>query len=153
MTERRLGTGDLETARELFAIMSGTFGEECARLGDEYLMTLLARDDFWAIAAFDGDAIVGGITAHTLPMTRAEIFEIMIYDIAVQPDRQRIGVGRLLMTALREAAARLGIVEIFVPSDGDDTHAHRFYESLGGSAAEVVVYSFPVSATDRENGV
>jgi GNAT superfamily N-acetyltransferase len=70
----------------------------------------------------------------------------------VRPDRQRIGVGRLLMTALREAAARLGIAEIFVPSDGDDTHAHRFYESLGGSAVEVVVYSFPVAAQSPGDG-
>jgi len=48
--------------------------------------------------------IVGGLTAHTWPMTRAEQSEIFIYDIAVRKDQQRKGVGRRLVTALLESA-------------------------------------------------
>jgi hypothetical protein len=45
-----------------------------------------AERHFWAIAAFAAKDIGGGITAHTLPMTRTESSEIFIYDVAVRSD-------------------------------------------------------------------
>ena len=48
-------------------------------LSDRYLDRLLAREDFWALAAFDGDQIIGGVTAHSLPMTNTEAVEVFIY--------------------------------------------------------------------------
>src|ERR1022692_4784200 len=106
---RRLEAGDRDLARALFSLMAGVFEEECAALSDGYLDRLLARKEFWAIAAFEGERIVGGITAHTLPMTRAETSELFIYDIAVHREHQRKGVGRHLVTELREGAAPNGI--------------------------------------------
>lgn len=49
---------------------------------------MLQFKNFWAIAAFEGDELLGGLSAHTLPMTRSESAEIFIYDIAVQPSHQ-----------------------------------------------------------------
>ena len=113
----RLTAGERPLARELFAMMAGVFEEECEHLPDSYLNRLLSRDDFWAIAAFSGDEIVGGLTAHTLPMTRSESSEVFIYDIAVRSDHQRKGIGRRLLTALRESAMAAGIKDVFVPAD------------------------------------
>ena len=98
--------------------MAEVCGENGGALGDLYLDGLLNRHDFWAMAAFIGDEIVGGVTAHTLPMTRAESSEILIYDIAVRRDQQRQGIGRQLMRGLAEAAAKSGIREVFVPVGG-----------------------------------
>lgn len=145
MRTRRLTSGDRELARALFAMMAEVFEEECERLGDAYLDRLLRREDFWVIAAFVGDDIVGGLTAHTLPMTRSESSEIFIYDIAVRQDQQRKGVGRRLMTALREAATAAGIEDAFVPADNDDTHALDFYRALGGEASPVTFFTFSAS--------
>jgi aminoglycoside 3-N-acetyltransferase I len=89
-----------------------------------------------------GDDIIGGVTAHTLPMTRAESSEIFIYDIAVRDDYQRRGVGRHLMTTLREGAAALGICNVFVPADNDDIHALNFYQALGGVGSPVTFFTF-----------
>ncbi len=94
--------------------MAEVFGEGCEPLSDAYLDSLLAREDFWAAAAFAGDELVGGLTAHTLPVTRAESAEVFIYDIAVHADHQRRGVGRKLVMLLREEAARAGIETLFV---------------------------------------
>lgn len=123
-------------------MMADVFSEECEQLTDGYLDRLLSREDFWAIAAFVGDDIVGGITAHTLPMTRTESSEIFIYDIAVRGDRQRKGVGRHLVTALREAAGEMGIRDVFVPADNDDVHALDFYRALGGVPSPVTFFTF-----------
>lgn len=142
MQVRRLTAGERELARRLFALMADVFEEPAEPLGDAYLDRLLRRDDFWALAAFAGDAIVGGLTAHTLPMTRAERSEIFIYDVAVRGDHQRQGVGRRLMTALRDEAAACGITDLFVPADDDDLHALDFYRALGGVPSPVTFFTF-----------
>jgi aminoglycoside 3-N-acetyltransferase I len=138
----RLGAGDRELARRMFSVMAEVFEEAGAPLTDSYIDRLLTREDFWAIAAVSGDDVVGGITAHTLPMTRAEGSEIFIYDVAVQPGFQRRGIGRRLMEQLREAASRQGIHDVFVPADDDDGHALDFYRALGGAPAAVTMFSF-----------
>jgi len=145
MTEivaRRLGSGDRELARRVFALMADVFGEGRGELGDGYLDRLLSREEFWAMAAFVDGQPVGGVTAHTLPMTREEALELFIYDIAVREDHQRKGVGRRLVAALREAAATAGITDVFVPADDDDTHALDFYRALGGMPSPVTIFTF-----------
>jgi aminoglycoside 3-N-acetyltransferase I len=138
----RLQAGDRDLARALFSLMAAVFEEECGPLSDGYLDRLLAREEFWALAAFDGDQIMGGLTAHVLPMTSAETAELFIYDVAVRRDRQRSGVGRRLIADLRDRAAAVGIEVLFVPADNDDTHALDFYRALGGVASPVTFFTF-----------
>ena len=142
MRTRRLTVGDRELARTMFAMMVAVFEEEPTHLSDGYLDRLLSRNDFWAIAAFMGDAIVGGVTAHTLPMTRTEAAELFIYDLAVRGDQQRQGIGCRLIAALQEAAAAAGIQVVFVPADDDDVHALDFYRALGGEPSPVTIFTF-----------
>jgi aminoglycoside 3-N-acetyltransferase I len=139
---RRLTTGDEPLAGRLFSLMAAVFGETAELLGDAYLSSLLARPDFWALAAFAGDELVGGLTAYTLPMTRAQRNEVFLYDIAVREDHQRRGIGRQLVSLLRDSARAQGISEVFVAADDEDTHALDFYRSLGGAAAPATFFSF-----------
>jgi aminoglycoside 3-N-acetyltransferase I len=142
LTVTRLTPSESHQARRLFALMAEVFGEEHEPPGDRYLADLLARQDFWAMAAFAGRELVGGLTAHALPMTRAECSELFIYDVAVRHDFQRRGVGRSLLNALRELAREAGIHELFVAADNADTHALDFYRALGGAPSPVTVFSF-----------
>lgn len=139
---KRLGAGDIALAGELFLLMADAFEETRRPLSSAYLEPLLARADFWVIAAFLDGELVGGITAHTLPMTRAEHCELFIYDLAVRADRQRRGVGRQLVAALREQAAQEGIRDVFVPADNADDHALAFYRAIGGDASDVTFFTF-----------
>ena len=138
----RLGAADLDRARQLFLTLSEIFETESTPLSDTYLSKLLARDDFWALAATVEGQLVGGLTAHTLFLTRAEMAELFIYDIAVLPDFQRRGIGRQLVAALRTQAAAQGITVVFVPADNEDTHALDFYQSLGGEPQPVTIFTF-----------
>ncbi len=138
----RLLTANEAQAKQLFALMARVFGEESGELSDAYVQRLLAREDFWALAAFSGDELVGGLTAHTLPMTRTESREVFVYDIAVRADHQRRGIGRRLMNDLRAQAAALGIHELFVAADDEDVHALDFYRALGATGAPVTMFSF-----------
>jgi aminoglycoside 3-N-acetyltransferase I len=131
----RLTVGDRGLARALFTLMADVFAEDRDELSDGYIDQLLGREDFWAIAAVAGDRLLGGVTAHTLPLTRTESSELFIYDIAVRSDHQRQGVGRRLVAELRTQAAARGIREVFVAADNDDVHARAFYRALGGAGS------------------
>ena len=129
-------------ARRLFSMMAEVFEERSEPLGDSYLEQLLNRPEFWAMAAFVDDQLVGGVTAHTIPMTTSESSELFVYDLAVRVDVQRQGVGRALMAALRAAATADGIGDMFVPADNEDTHALDFYRGLGGVATPATFFTF-----------
>jgi Acetyltransferases len=139
---RRLARGDEEAAGDMFAMMADVFDEDSEQLGKEYIDGLLGRDDFWAIAAFAGPHIVGGLTAHTLPMTRSRSSEVFIYDLAVHRDHRRQGVAGGLVRALREAASQAGIHETFVLADDEDLHALDFYRAQGAIGSPVTCFVF-----------
>jgi aminoglycoside 3-N-acetyltransferase I len=139
---KRLASEDMELAKKLFCMMAEVFCENYQQQSESYLDQLLKRKDFWAIAAFDGEDIIGGVTAHTLPMTKEESSEIFIYDVAVREDYQRKGIGKRLITFLLENAYSQGVKVAFVPADNDDDHALKFYKALGGISSPVTFFSF-----------
>lgn len=141
MHTARLTTGDRESAKKLFAMMAEVFGEEHERLSDAYVDRLLSQSTFSAIAAFDENEMIGGLTAYVLPKTTSESSELFLYDVAVRKSHQRRGVGRLLMTALRDEAGNAGIEEAFVLADNKDVHALDFYRALGGRASQVTLFT------------
>jgi aminoglycoside 3-N-acetyltransferase I len=142
MRIRRLGRGDEDLARDTFAMMASVFDEAVPDLGVAYVATLLARTDFWAMVALDGEEVVGGLTAHALPMTRSPEAELFIYDLAVRADRQRRGIGRALVLATLDRAKAEGLRVAFVPADDEDGHAIEFYRALGGRASPVTFFTF-----------
>lgn len=146
LSTKRLGPGDDALAAKLFGLMAEVFDEQApAPLSQAYVDRLLARADFWVIAAFMDGELVAGITAHVLPMTRNETSELFIYDLAVKTTYQRRGIGRELVLALRAGGAAAGIGDVFVPADNEDRHALDFYRAIGGAAAPVTIFTFPVS--------
>ncbi|MBS2016354.1 MAG: GNAT family N-acetyltransferase [Deltaproteobacteria bacterium] len=139
---QRLGPGDRDAARALFEVMAIAFEEDREPLNDAYVDGLVARRDLWVVVAWQGAAVVGGLTAHVLPMTRSASTELFIYDLAVHPAYQRRGVGRGLISFLRERARAEGHGVIFVPADDEDTHALEFYRAVGGVGAPVTIFTF-----------
>jgi aminoglycoside 3-N-acetyltransferase I len=142
VTIRRLGAADIALARATFAMMCEVFEEPAGALSDAYLRALLTPPTFWAFVAIEDGEPVGGVTAHTLMMTRSDSREVFIYDLAVRADRQRRGIGRQLVRTLQAAAAVEGIAVSFVPADDEDAHAFAFYAALGGEAAPVTIFTF-----------
>lgn len=146
-TSRRLTPGDERQAHELFAVMVATFDETPEPLSDEYVHGLLTSGSFWAVAAFEGDRVVGGITAHTIPMTRSPSAELFVYDLAVHEDFRRRGIAAQLVATLRAQAAAAGIPVVFVPADEDDLEALTFYRSLPSvEESPVSIFSWDATA-------
>ncbi len=142
---KRLGVDDVALAIRVFALMTEVFENPGEALTEMYVSELLRRPEFWVLAAVDDDEIVGGLTAHELPMTRDESTELFVYDLAVTPVRQRGGLGRRLVNTLTMLAAESGIEVTFVLADNEDEHALALYRALGGQPSDVTMFDLPQS--------
>ncbi|MBK8171000.1 MAG: GNAT family N-acetyltransferase [Sandaracinaceae bacterium] len=60
----------------------------------------------------------------------------------MRSDRQRLGVGRALMSELIRLAKASAIRVSFVPADNEDAHALDFYRALGGEESPVTFFTF-----------
>jgi aminoglycoside 3-N-acetyltransferase I len=139
---KRLTKGETELARSLFLTMASVFGEGTEMVSAEYAASLLNRDGLWAIAALRDGQPIAGLTAFVLPLTRSEITELFIYDIAVVPAHQRLGIGRQMVEKVRALAAESGMATTWMAADNDDTQALDFYRSMGGASSAVTVFTF-----------
>ena len=91
---RELGADDLSLARELFDLWRRGDDVSAPPATDETLTDLLRRDDFHVIVAFIKDEIVGGLTAYELEMVTANATELFVYEVSVEAEYRRRGVGR-----------------------------------------------------------
>lgn len=145
---RRLGPDNLSVAQRLFAILREVFAEAPARAGDAHLKGMLENPAIVVLAAFYKDEIVGGLTAYELPMYYADVAELYIYDIAVKPAFQRMGVGKVLLDGIKTHCQGAGIKVIFVDADEVDQNAVDFYRGMGASAEKVVQFTYLSVQTD-----
>ncbi|MBL0937765.1 MAG: AAC(3)-I family aminoglycoside N-acetyltransferase [Gemmatimonadaceae bacterium] len=98
---------------------------------DTYLTNLLVSDTFLAVAAMDGDQVIGGLAAYILPKFEQARRECYIYDLAVDEAYRRRGIATALINTLQRVASERGIYVIFVQADYGDDPAVALYTSLG----------------------
>lgn len=98
---------------------------------DQYLTSLLTKEDFVAIVATEKDAVVGGLAAYVLHKFEQDRREIYIYDLAVLNEHRRKGIATQLITELKKVAQKINAYVIYVQADLGDKPAIKLYESLG----------------------
>ena len=144
---KQISAGDLPTMKALLALFGEAFGEPDTYQGkvpsDDYLQALLAKPHFIALAALDGDEVVGGLAAYVLDKFEQARSEVYIYDLAVGEGHRRRGVATGLIRALQGIAKARGAYVIFVQADPGDDAAIKLYESLG-TREDVHHFDIPV---------
>ena len=132
---RRLAAADIGLMRDLLRMLGAAFGEvETFATNpprEAYLRRLLGKPDFVALAAMQGDEVVGGLMAYELQKFEQERSEFYIYDLAVREDCRRRGVATALIESLKPIAAASGGYVIFVQADYGDDPAVALYTKLG----------------------
>lgn len=130
-----LGPSHLADMRGLLALFGQAFGDvptyTSNQPDDGYLKTLLTSDTFVALAALEGDTVVGGLAAYVLPKFEQARSEMYIYDLAVAEAHRRQGVATALIEALKRIAAARNVYVIFVQADHGDDPAIALYTKLG----------------------
>jgi aminoglycoside 3-N-acetyltransferase I len=152
---RQLGSDDLPLMDGLLTMFGEAFDDHesytAARPSADYLRALLGGDSFIALAAMDGDAVVGGIAAYELRKFEQARSEIYLYDLAVATTHRRRGVATALISALQGIAARRGAGVIFVQADTEpeDEPAIALYTKLG-SREEVLHFDIAVNPEEAD---
>ena len=98
-----------------------------------YLQTLLETPSFIALAAVDGQKVVGAIAAYELKKFEQQRSEIYIYDLAVVSTHRRKGIATALIQELKNIGVSRGAYVIYVQADKglEDQPAIELYSKLG----------------------
>ena len=118
------------------------FEEEQNTGSDAHLLKLLENKSFIAIAAVSEKEVLGGLTAYELPMIYSDASEVILYDMAVRMEYQRMGVGKGLIQSLKEYCIKNKIETFFVMAHEEDIHAIEFYHATGGKSEKVVNFLY-----------
>src|SRR5262245_43923857 len=90
---RKLSSDDVALMEGMSAMFGHAFNEPetygGARPSEAYLRRLLGGDSFIAVAALQGNEVVGGLAAYELQKFERERSEIYIYDLAVAAQYRR----------------------------------------------------------------
>ena len=141
---KRLTKEDISTFNSLIDMFNLVFDEEPKIKSKAHSLKLLGRNDFIAMAVLAENQVVGGLTAYELPMIYSDYSEIFLYDLAVKPEYQRMGIGKKLIQSLKEYCIKNGIKEFFVLAHEEDEHAVEFYHATGGKSEKVVNFLYKV---------
>jgi len=148
---KQLAREDLAAFKSLIQMFNTVFEEEHPTLGsDAYLLKLLGNKDFIVIAAISENEVVGGLTAHELPVVYSDHSEIFLYDMAVKPEYQRMGIGKGLIQSLKEYCITHVIETFFVMAHEEDEHALEFYHATGGKSERVINFLYHTNLSSAE---
>ena len=115
-----------------------TLGEELVPRRRAYWRSAFAREDWTAILVAEADrALVGFVAAWTDPDGG---YDAIVESLHVHPARKRGGIGRALLGAAAAAIADSGRRTLYLWVYDANAPARRFYEALGGGAADARVH-------------
>jgi ribosomal protein S18 acetylase RimI-like enzyme len=137
-------------------VQSIRFCDRRAEIDLHQLQALLNKSTFWAIdrqiedlkialdrsdpvvSAWDKDNLIGFARA-----TSDGIYRATIWDVVVDPDYQRLGLGRKLVETVLAHSSMMRVERIYLTT----THQQSFYERLG-----FIVNSSTTMMLDRARG-
>ena len=134
---RHLSAADIPQMHRLLSLFGEVFDEPETYSGnrpdDAYLQELLGDRTFVALAAIEGEDVIGGLAAYELRKFEQPRSEIYIYDLAVSATHRRRGVATALIEQLQCLAAQRNVYVIYVQADTgvEDAPAIALYSKLG----------------------
>jgi aminoglycoside 3-N-acetyltransferase I len=144
---RQLAPDDTALMASMMTMFGEVFDEmdtyTATRPGAEYHRRLLARDNFVALAALEGERVVGGLAAYVMHKFERDRSEFYLYDLAVVASHRRRGIATALILELRRIAAERGAYVIIVQADKGDEIPIALYSKLG-TREEVEHFDIPV---------
>lgn len=98
---------------------------------EESIRAMFSEKGYWNLTARDDGSLVGYIGM------KAVLDEADITNVAVDPDRRRQGIGKMLLRELLARAGKLGIRRIFLEVRVSNTAARALYEQAGFRTVDV----------------
>lgn len=98
---------------------------------EESIRAMFSEKGYWNLTARDDGSLVGYIGM------KAVLDEADITNVAVDPDRRRQGIGKMLLRELLAKAGDMGIRRIFLEVRVSNTAARALYEQAGFRTVDV----------------
>ena len=118
-----------------------------AQLAHRFIDERMKRNESVIFVAEQGGTLVGFTQLYPTFCSVAAGPIFVLYDLFVAPEARRGGVGRALMRAAAEHAARAGAVRLELATAKTNGAAQALYESLGWVRDDAFYhYSLPTSA-------
>lgn len=135
LTLHRLGPEDHALLLRLNALFAAAFGDDETYRGappdEAWARETLGRPNVIALAALDGEVVVGGLVAYELDKLERRRREVYLYDLAVADTHRRQGIATQLIDHLRAIARERGAWVVYVQADYGDEPAIALYTKLG----------------------
>lgn len=143
---RKLATEEVDLFVRLIYLFEEVFEASTGKVPPpDHLQRVLKLDSFFVFVALLKNEVVGGLTAYMLPQYHSVTPLVYLYDLAVSAQHQRQGIGKQLLTSLKDYCRQRGVREVFVQADEDDAQATDFYRSTGGMPANVIHFTYPLA--------
>jgi ribosomal protein S18 acetylase RimI-like enzyme len=109
----------------------------------------VADNNNYLLVAVTDTVICGFLTAYTLPRLDNLNPEVFLYEIEVNSNYRKQGIGTQLIQKLTEHAKEIQAKEIFVLTNVSNIPAVKLYESTGGikENPDDVMFVYPLGIT------
>jgi aminoglycoside 3-N-acetyltransferase I len=143
---KKLEKTEIDKFMELIELFEDVFEMKNFKMPEKiYLEKLLSREDFFVFVALLDNKVIGGLTTYTLRQYYSTKPLVYIFDLAVQREMQRQGVGQKLIKGINTYCKELGVEEVMVQADLVDDYAIDFYKKTGGIPESVVHFGYPLN--------
>jgi aminoglycoside 3-N-acetyltransferase I len=140
---KKLDGANLPEFKQLLEVFTNEFEMNPGEMADDVILTkLLNSAGFIVFVSILHNKVVGGLTAYILPAYYGNYSEVYIYDIAVNQEHQRKGLGMMLIDSLKKYCAAHTIKTMFVEAEEKDTQAINFYHRTKAVALNVVHFNY-----------
>jgi len=139
---RRLAAADLSAALTLGHLLDGPAREDATR------RFLASPDHHWLVAYVDGEP-AGFVTGIELTHPDKGT-EMLLYELGVDVEFRRQGIGRQLTMALADLARERGCYGMWVVTEADNTAALATYRAAGATSVDpAIVLNWTFDAAER----
>lgn len=127
MEIKKLNSDSLTEFKLLIEIFKEVFENDEPIANDEQLGKLLLNPDFFVFVVMSDSKVIGGLTIYVLHRYYGKKPIAYIYDMGVNPDYQRQGLGKALIAAVCNFCKQNDFENAYVEAESDDTDAVNFY--------------------------
>lgn len=142
----KLQPTDVALARDLFTLFQlEDSNSSPTQASDGHLQKLLQRSDFHALAAVTDNKVLGGLAAYELVKYKTETVDMFLYEITVKQDHRQQGVGKMLMTELKQLCKKRNISKMFVVTERYNIAALELLKDTGGHPSmDSIMFDFTI---------
>ncbi len=105
--------------------------KEATPNNDQNLLTQMENDEFFVLAAYDNEKLVGGLTAFLLKMYKHNRNKMLLYEMGVKASFRRQGIGTKLFDELITLSKESNVHKIIILTEEINKNAISFYQKNG----------------------